>query len=387
MPAAIRTLRRPLACGGVLAALLGPLAGCGGDDGGGEPARGGGEPARSHGEPAGRSEPAATATGVGTLVPVGETEPVPNAGDAADDPAIWVDRARPGRSVVVGSDKKGGIAVYDLSGRELQYRPDGDMNSVDLRTGVPLGGRRVTLVTAGDRDEDTIAVYRLDPASRRLVPVATDPIELGLRVYGSCMYRSARTGAVDVVVTSKDGEVEQWRLAGDGSGRVGARLVRRLDVGGQTEGCVADDRHAALYLGEEDRGIWRYGADPEAGTRRTLVDETGSGGHLEADVEGLALATGPGGGGHLVASSQGDSTFAVYRRTGGNAFAGRFRIEAGGDVDAVSDTDGIDVTTTSLGRAFPAGLFVAHDGDNGDEHQNYKLVPWPRGAFRRSSGR
>jgi 3-phytase len=382
VPAAVPTLRRALACAALAAGLLAAAGGCGG----GAAGEGDG-PARGHARPAGGSVPEATATGVGTLVAAGETEPVPHEGDAADDAAIWVDRARPPRSVVVGSDKKGGIAVYDLAGRELQYRPDGDMNSVDLRTGVPLGGRRVTLVTAGDRDADTIAVYRLDPASRRLVPVATEPIELGLRVYGSCMYRSARTGAVDVVVTSKDGEVEQWRLAGDARGRVRARLVRRLDVGGQTEGCVADDRHAALYLGEEDRGIWRYGAEPGAGARRTLVDATGQRGHLEADVEGLALAGGPGGTGHLVASSQGDSTFAVYRRTGGNAFVGRFRIAAGRGVDAVTDTDGIEVTTTGLGGAFPAGLLVAHDGDNGDEHQNFKLVAWPRGAFRRSSGR
>lgn len=377
MPAATRsTLRRVLACAAVLAALLGAVAGCGGDDesGDGDRVRGGGQPA-------------AGGTGGAALTAARETEPVPNSGDAADDPAIWVDPARPERSVVVGSDKKGGIAVYDLSGRQLQYRPDGDMNSVDLRTGVPLGGRRATLVTAGDRDEDTIAVYRLDPASRRLVPVPTEPIELGLRVYGSCMYRSPRTGAVDVVVTSKDGEVGQWRLAGDADGRVAARRVRRLDVGGQTEGCVADDRHGALYLGEEDRGIWRYGAEPGAGARRALVDATGDDGHLEADVEGLALAAGPRGTGLLVASSQGDDSFTLYRRTGRNAYVGRFEIAASGTADAVTETDGIDVTTTPLGRAFPTGLFVAHDGDNGDEHQNYKLVPWPRDVVRRSSAR
>jgi 3-phytase len=394
MPAATRsTLRRVLACGAVLAVLPAAVAGCGGgrDESGGEgAARSGAEPAaRSDGEPAARSdgEPAGGGTGGASLTAARETEPVPSSGDAADDPAIWVDPARPERSVVVGSDKKGGIAVYDLSGRQLQYRPDGDMNSVDLRSGVPLGGRRVTLVTAGDRDEDTIAVYRLDPASRQLVPVPTEPIELGLRVYGSCMHRSARTGDVAVVVTSKDGKVEQWRLAGDADGRVAARRVRRLDVGGQTEGCVADDRHGALYLGEEDRGIWRYGAEPDAGARRTLVDATGDDGHLEADVEGLALAAGPRGTGLLVASSQGDDSFTLYRRTGRNAYVGRFEIAAGGGADAVTETDGIDVTTTPLGRAFPTGLFVAHDGDNGDEHQNYKLVPWPRDVVRRSSAR
>jgi 3-phytase len=47
-------------------------------------------------------------------------------------------------------------------------------------------------------------------------------------------------------------------------------------------------------------------------------------------------------------------------------------------IDAVESTDGIDVTTTSLGPAFPNGVFVAHDGHDDEGNQNYKLVPWRR---------
>ncbi|MDI5980842.1 phytase, partial [Amycolatopsis magusensis] len=36
----------------------------------------------------------------------------------ADDPAIWVDRADPARSLVLGTLKEGGLAVFDLRGRE-----------------------------------------------------------------------------------------------------------------------------------------------------------------------------------------------------------------------------------------------------------------------------
>src|SRR5262245_43103582 len=49
-----------------------------------------------------------------------ETAPVPHAGDAADDAAVWVDRSEPAGSLIVGTDKKGGLSVYDLSGAELQ---------------------------------------------------------------------------------------------------------------------------------------------------------------------------------------------------------------------------------------------------------------------------
>ncbi|MGP3689785.1 phytase [Streptomyces sp. IBSNAI002] len=62
-----------------------------------------------------------------------ETAPVSHSGDAADDPAIWVHPTDPARSVVVATDKKGALEVYDLSGTRIQ-RINGDHgNNVDLR--------------------------------------------------------------------------------------------------------------------------------------------------------------------------------------------------------------------------------------------------------------
>jgi 3-phytase len=66
----------------------------------------------------------------------------------------------------------------------------------------------------------------------------------------------------------------------------------------------------------------------------------------------------------LIASSEGDNSYAVYTRTGDNAYLGAFRIVDGKGIDGSSDTDGIDVTTANLGSAFPRGLFVAQDGSN-----------------------
>src|SRR3546814_7702193 len=72
-----------------------------------------------------------------------ETVPVETGGDAADDPAIWIDPADPARSVVIGTQKKSGLYVYGLDGQMIQYLPDGRMNNVDLRDGFRLGGRDV----------------------------------------------------------------------------------------------------------------------------------------------------------------------------------------------------------------------------------------------------
>ena len=304
-----------------------------------------------------------------------ETDPVPHDGDAADDPAIWVHPRDPALSVILGTDKRGGLALYDLAGKQLQYLPTGDFDNVDLRTGFLLGGRPVTIVTAGDRRDNGIAIYRLDPASRRLVGVAARRLHPDVATYGSCMYHSDRTGRLYYVVTSKTGGVEQWLLY-ERAGRLDGRRVRGFHLGSRTEGCVADDEQGSLYLTEEAKGIWRYGAEPDARGSGTLVDQTRRAGHLSGDVEGVTIAYDARGSGFLIASSQGDSTFAVYRREMPNDYVGAFKIQAG-ELDGVEHTDGIDVTTTSLGAAFAGGAFVAQDGRNPGGNQNFKLVPWP----------
>jgi 3-phytase len=307
-----------------------------------------------------------------------ETDPTPSAGDAADDTAIWIHPGDPALSVVIGTDKNAGIAVYDLAGDELHFRPDGEINNVDLRYGFPLGGETVDLAVASDETTATLAVYAVDPVARSLVGVAAGGgIAISIEPYGSCMYRSPLSGRYYAFATSRSGVVEQWELLDDGAGLVSGSLVRAFDVGGQSEGCVADDGTARLYVGEEAVGIWRYGAEPEDGEVRAAVDTTDVGGHLAADVEGLALYTAREGAGYLIASSQGSDAYVLYEREGDNAYVGTFQIGDGAAIDGTSGTDGIEVSNAALGPAFPAGLFVAQDGDNGDENQNFKLVPWP----------
>ena len=153
-------------------------------------------------------------------------------------------------------------------------------------------------------------------------------------------------------------------LFDDGNGIVAGRMVRSFDVGSQPEGCVADDELAHLYIGEENVGIWKYQAEPDGGIIRRLVDSTGRRGHLTPDVEGLALYYGEDGTGYLIASSQGSNAFVVYRREEGNPYVATFEIVAENGVDEVTHTDGIDVVSSSLGTAFPKGVFVAQDQKN-----------------------
>ena len=116
--------------------------------------------------------------------------PCASSNDAADDPAIWVHPTDPARSLIIGTDKKHGLDVYDLSGKRVQSLPDGRMNNVDLRYGFPLGGGEVAIVAATNRTDQTLALYAVD-ANGRLSNVADGKIATGLAdPYGLCMYRS-----------------------------------------------------------------------------------------------------------------------------------------------------------------------------------------------------
>jgi len=313
------------------------------------------------------------------VAPLLETAPVESAGDAADDPAIWVHSQDPLQSLVIGTDKQRGLNVYDLDGRLLQALPDGRMNNVDLRDGFVVDGRRMALVAASNRTDRTIALYLLDPGTRRLAR-AGDPVPTGfVEPYGLCMYAS-RDGEYFVFVNdSGTGRFRQWRIRAD-KGVVSARRVREFLVGSQAEGCVADDESGALYVAEEDVALWRYGADPGAGNARRAIDRVGGASGLTADLEGVAVWQGQDGQGYIVQSNQGANRYAVYRRDGANAYIGSFelvdRVEAG--IDGVSETDGIAVTSQPLGAQFPAGLLVVQDGRNlpAGQNQNFKYVSW-----------
>lgn len=44
-------------------------------------------------------------------------------GDAADDPAIWVNPNNAAKSLILGANKDQGLYVYNLAGEELQKKP------------------------------------------------------------------------------------------------------------------------------------------------------------------------------------------------------------------------------------------------------------------------
>ncbi len=313
-------------------------------------------------------------------VAVVQTEPVPSRGDAADDPAIWIHPDDPALSLVLGTDKKGGLNVFDLEGKRLQIVSDGTRpNNVDVLYSVPLARSTIDLAIAGTRSKAKagVTIWRIDSRTRQLSelgPVPAFTVFGGGEPYGSCVYRSPRDKACYVFITSKAGDVEQYRLETSDQAAIGGTMVRKIHVGSTIEGCVADFDLGYLYVSEEAVGIWKYGAEPDAGSRRTPAARVGEHG-LKADVEGLTIYYASGSKGYLIASSQGASTFKVYERDGTNAFVQT--IDPGGDSSLdVGETDGIDVANVSTSSRFAHGLFVCQDGRQRNGRQNFKFFAW-----------
>ncbi|MER6011876.1 phytase [Streptomyces bluensis] len=366
----------------------------------------------------------------------------------ADDPAIWRDSNDPAKSLVLGTAKVGGLRVYDLAAHEVQSLPapkapsaedePGRINNVDVIEGA-------NLAIATDRGRDKLVIYRIDRdraegpvkdvtaqnAAPYIFSADQDEVNEQATAYGLASWKDRKTGRIYAVVTQElNNQVALLELTKEANGTYGYRKIRTISFpstftlpNGTTwtpceepgeqpylEGMRVDAANGMLYAGQEDVGLWRIRADLTG--EPTLIDKVrdygvpatwdadteecvpgedpGFGGdHLTADVEGITLIDRPGGGGYVVVSSQGDSTFAMYDRdpAKGNAYVKSFRVVARqgeGAVDGAEGTDSLEIVNQSFGSAYPQGLAVIQDetdtptvtGDDGEPRDgtNYKYV-------------
>lgn len=337
----------------------------------------------------------------------------------ADDPAIYLHPTDAAKSLVVTAVKNGGLRVYDLCGQELQTVNPGDIryNNIDVQYGFRLGSQTIDIAVASDRNNDKLAIFKINPDATsgnyleditnssistifQALPFNPEYLPSERSAYGLTIYRSPVTNNYYVFVSRREtGDIAQLKLVDQGNGKIGAELVRNFtvtpptelgDVDPQIEGMVVDQETGYLYIGQENIGIWKFEAEPNGSNNGRLIDKIKDldGSNLVDDVEGLSIYYGADGKGYLLVSSQGDNTFAVYRREGNNEFIGRFAIGNNGEIDSVQESDGADVINVALGANFPFGLFVTQDGDNlpaeividDDEEENinsnFKFIPW-----------
>ncbi|GAB2878551.1 phytase [Streptomyces deserti] len=315
----------------------------------------------------------------------------------------------------------------------------GRFNNVDLVSGLKLGTGRADVAVTTDRGNDRLRIYRIDPhAPGRPLTDVTDPAAAPVfsadqaeindqrTAYGLATWTDRATGRSYALVSRRERtSIALLQLTPTAHGTVGYRKLRTLDLPAsfrlpdgtswspcaepgelpQVEGMVVDPESGTLYAGQEDVGIWRLRADlttapqlvdkvREYGVPGTYDEATeecvagtdpGYGGtRLSADVEGLTLVTEPGGDGYLLASSQGDDTFAAYdrERADDNEYEGGFRVTAASaTLDGSEECDGAAALNQPLGSRFPNGLLVVvvqdgHDtpGDGDRAATGFKFV-------------
>lgn len=307
------------------------------------------------------------------VYPMAETDPVSTADDAADDIAIWINPVDASKSLIVGTNKKSGVALYDLSGNQVFFLESGRVNNVDLRQ------IDETIIIGSNRSLNTLDVYRLNTGAQSLTLAGQFPVGRD-EPYGACMYDGGPDVGLVAFIAFKDGELRSWKIQSTPDGKVTAEPGPGTNVGAQAEGCVADDAKGTLFVGVEEVGIFAMDAKNPRFDQAFQIDTIGDVSNLVADVEGLTIYYGQDGKDYLLASSQGDNTFMVYDRLPPHTFRAKFRIadnmEAG--IDGAQETDGIDATGLSLGGNLPQGVFVVQDGFNTQpaENQNFKLVDW-----------
>lgn len=318
-----------------------------------------------------------------SITPDVQTDVMARFGDAADDPAIWVNKKRPQKSLVIGTNKQQGLFVYDLQGREVQHFNTGKLNNVDVRYGVQFGKKLVDIAVATNRDDNSLAIYTIDSKTGKLAfsgSVATDLEE----IYGFCLYQNS-ADITYAIPNGKSGEFQQIQLtavaevANKNTVVWQGQNVRSFFVNSQPEGCVADDKNQRLFVGEEDEAVWTIGAEPNAGTDVELVLRAGD--LLVADVEGMGIYQGKNKN-YLVVSSQGNNSFVILDAKPPYKVRGVIRIDLDAErsIDGVSETDGLEVTSVTLGALFPEGMLVVQDGHNvmPEAPQNFKYVSWEK---------
>ena len=296
-----------------------------------------------------------------------ETEPVFAGDDAADDMCVLENFNNPENSVIISSDKKYGIIVYDLEGLKLYDYEVGRINNVDI---LPSRSIQNKYIVAGtNRTYNSIDIYLFNSKGELENLILRKEIPSLKDVYGVTFYRDEFN--TYLFISDKKGNVEQWSYNND---EVNSEIifVRKLKFSSLVEGLVADESKGKIYIGQERKGIWELNAFPSFDSQKKLIFKKSK--NFKPDFEGLALRDDGNGEGYLIASVQGSNGYLIIDRKSLDAKI-FFRIIDGDKIDGTTETDGIDVSSIKTSK-FPNGFFIAQDDDNDGLNQNFKLVDW-----------
>jgi 3-phytase len=278
--------------------------------------------------------------------------------------------------------------AFGLDGRLLQsIVPLDRPNNVDVEYGLRCGDRSIDVAVVTERKQHRLRAFAfpdLHDVAPAGLPVLQGAEGEASEPMGVALYKRPRDGAVFAIVAPKTGGTTdylwQYRLEADRECRVSAALVRRFGrfsganaAGelGEIEAVVVDDALGYLYYSDEQYGIRKYHADPDAADAGRELSMIGLEGY-SGDREGLAIYETGRRTGFLVSSDQvaGGTRLKLYKREGtpGNPHE---HPEVATIVTESDETDGLEATYRAL-PGFPRGVLVMMNSGP----KNFLLYDW-----------
>ena len=296
-----------------------------------------------------------------------------------DDPAIWINKEEPSKSLIIGTDKEvgGGLYVYDLQGKIIEDKKVlglGRPNNVDIAYGLKLDGKSIDIAVTTERANDQVRVFSvpdMQPIDNGGISVFDGEEEKG--PMGVALFTNSN-GVIYVIIGRKDGPstnyLWQYKIEDGGRGNVKFTKVREFgNYSGikEIEAIAVDNELGYVYYSDEIFGIRKYYADPSKGNEELAVFGTGDFGR---DIEGISIYKETDKTGYVLVSDQQRGIFNVYPREGSADDSNKHQLIKSVELMTM-ESDGSDVTSINLGEEFPKGIFVGMSTD-----RTFQIYDW-----------
>lgn len=317
------------------------------------------------------NNPQTNAVATDTIKPIFVTDAVRY---DSDDPAIWINKADPSKSLVIATDKDadGALFVYDLAGKIVKDKVVPNLkrpNNVDVAYGLILNGKPIDIAVTTERMTHKLRIFSLpdmkpiDQGGLDMFAGETAPDFRDLM--GIALYTSSK-GQIYAIVGRKngpkDGYLWQYLLEDNGSGAIKATFVRKFgSFSGkkEIEAIAVDNELGYIYYSDEQVGVKQYYADPAKGNEQLALFATEG---FKEDHEGISIYKLTDSTGYILVSDQGANRFQIFSREGTKTNPFEHKYLKTVPVMA-TQSDGSEVVSVKLNDTFKHGLFVAMSDD------------------------
>jgi 3-phytase len=308
-----------------------------------------------------------------------------------DDPAIWINPGDPSKSLIIGTDKDsdGALYVFDLNGKIIEDKTVRNLkrpNNVDVEYGLILNGKPVDIAVATERETNKIRIYSLpdmkeiDNGGIEVFSGEKDRAPMGIS-----LYKRDKDGNIYAIVSRKSGPVEgylwQYLLHDDGNGNVAATLARKFGTYSgkkEIESVGVDDKLGYVYYSDEQVGVRKYFADPDAAGAEKQLGIICTSDYLE-DNEGISIYEVDDTTGYVIVSDQSANRFRIYTREGVPADPKEGTQAEPHNQKLIkivnvmtNNSDGSEVINLAVNEKFPGGLFVAMSDNKTFQYYSWK---------------